>query len=406
MKILFFTDHFYPEMSAPAAHVYERCKIWVSDGHDVTVITNVPNAPIGRPYPGYVNKWKQIEDLSGVRVVRVKTFMAENKGTLKRTLDYLTYMASAFFFALFEKKPDVVISTSPHLFVAVSATFYAMARRVPHVFEVRDLWPHSIAATTSMTVDSFAYKILERLELFMYRRAKRVIVLTPSFVENLAGRGIPRNKIDLVLNGANLDLFVPSSPDMSLQSELNLDGQFVVGYLGTLGLPHGLENAIRAAKLLEGDDVTFLFVGEGAAKESLISLADELNVNNVRFVPRQNKEDIPKYWSLCSAGLVHLKNDPLFSTVIPSKIFETMALGLPILYVGPQGDGSSIVEEREAGLTIEPAQPEHLADAIRKLKNDPALWSRLSQNSRNAAPDFSRSNQADKTLRSLSGALS
>ena len=162
MKILFFTDHFHPEMSPPAAHIYDRCRIWVSQGHDVTVVTNVPNYPYGETYKGYKNKFRQTELLDGIRVVRVITYMAENKGTIKRILDYLSYTISAFVNTLFEERPDVVISSSPPLFVPIAGVAFSMLRRVPHVFEIRDLWPAFIAATNGWDKEGTIYKILER----------------------------------------------------------------------------------------------------------------------------------------------------------------------------------------------------------------------------------------------------
>ena len=148
LKILFLSDHFYPEPSAPAAHVFERAALWVSEGHSVTVVTSAPNFPEGRVFPGYRNSWRTRETLKGIRVVRVKTYMARNEGSFRRTLDYLSYMVSSFLFAFGEERPDVVVSTSPHLFVAVAGVMHASLRRVPHVFELRDLWPATIAANT------------------------------------------------------------------------------------------------------------------------------------------------------------------------------------------------------------------------------------------------------------------
>ena len=139
LNILFFTDHFRPEPSAPAAHIFERCRLWVAGGHQVTVMTSAPNFPEGRVYPGYRNSWRAVEMMDGVRVIRVKTYIARNEGFVRRILDYLSYMCSSFWAAFGEPRPDVIISSSPHLFVAYAGCAHAFMWRVPHVIEVRDL---------------------------------------------------------------------------------------------------------------------------------------------------------------------------------------------------------------------------------------------------------------------------
>ncbi len=404
MRILFFSDHFKPEPSAPAAHVFERAQLWAQAGHDVTVMTSAPNFPEGKVYPGYKNRWRSVERMDGIRVVRVKTFIAANEGFVLRTADYISYMLSAFFFALFEPKPQVVISSSPHLFVAIAGVTFARVRRVPHVMEVRDLWPASILATKAMKPGR-VYRLFERWELALYRRSARVLSLTRSFVGEMTRRGVPAEKIDVVINGANLELFSPRARDLELERKYSLHSRFVVGYLGTMGLAHGLENVLRAAELLRDTCVTFLFVGVGAAKADLEKKAKELKLENVVFAPRQLKEDMPSYWSLCDAGLIHLRDSEVFATVIPSKIFESMAMGLPIIYVGPAGEGSGIVERHDAGVVVPPEDPESFAGAVRKLMDDPALRNRLKDNSLSAAVNYSRERQAEDTLRVLQQAL-
>jgi len=404
MRILFFTDHFWPEPSAPAAHVFERCQLWARWGHQVTVVCAAPNFPEGKLFPGYRNRWRHVEAIKGVRVVRVKTFIHPNEGFLFRILDYLSYAVSAFSFAHLEPKPEVVISTSPHLFVPLGAAAYARLRRVPHVAEIRDLWPATIVATGAMK-KGLSYRLLERIELGIYAASARIISLTHSFAEDMTARGVPRAKIDVVISGANLELFQPRPREEQLAAALGLTGRFVVGYLGTVGLAHGLENALAAAELLRGAPVTFLIVGTGAAKAGLEQLARANQLSNVVFVGAQAKEQMPCYWSVCDAALIHLKNSDTFKTVIPSKIFESMAMGVPILYVGPTGEGSRLVEAHEAGLAVPPADPPALAAAIRRFLDAPALRQRLAENSRRSAPKFSRVRQARDSLASLARAL-
>jgi len=405
MRILIFSDHFYPEPSAPAAHVYERAALWVQEGHSVTVITAAPNFPEGRVHAGYRNAWRTVENLHGIRVVRVKTFIVRNEGFVLRILDYLSYAISALLQSFREPYAEVVLSSSPHLFVPVAGVVHARLRGIPHVFELRDLWPASIAANTSLGKRRVIHW-LERLELWLYRNSARVMAFTESFRRNLVERGIPADRVDVVVNGANLDLFEPpTGRDEAIEAEYHLQGRFVVGYLGTLGLSQGLMNVLDAAERLRGSRATFLFVGVGAAKDELERSARARGLDNVVFVPRQPKELMPRFWSVCDAALVHLKDDPVFATVIPSKIFEAMAVGRPILYCGPAGDGSEIVERHAAGLWIPAADPAGLAAAVRRLMEDPELAERLATASRDAAPSYSRRRQAEASLAVLQRAV-
>lgn len=404
MKILFFSDHFFPEPSAPAAHIYERAKLWVAAGHSVTVVTAAPNFPEGRIHAGYQNRWRTVEELSGIRVIRVKTFVVANEGFLLRIADYLSYMLSALLQSLREPRPDVVISSSPHLFVPVAGVLFGKWRRVPHVFELRDLWPATIAANTGLR-NGWVLRCLEWLELWLYRQSARVLAFTPSFRTDLVSRGIDAAKIDVVVNGADLALFAPPRPpDARLIEELRLRGRFVIGYLGTLGLSHGLDNVIAAAKLLRGTSVTFLFVGVGAAKTQLERDAVESRLDNIVFVGRQPKEEMPRFWSICDVALVHLRDEPVFATVIPSKIFEAMAVGRPILYVGRAGDGSEIVERHHAGLRVAPADPQALAAAALRLAGDAGMVAAMRSAASAAAPLYSRRRQAEATLNVLARA--
>ena len=398
MKIVFFTDHFVPEISAPAAHIYDRCNIWVQQGHDVTVITNVPNYPLGEPYEGYKNRLRYWELLDGIKVLRVGTYMAENKGTVKRTIDYISFTISSFFNSLSLSRPDVVYSTSPHIFTPLGAIGFAFLKRAPHVVEIRDLWPDSIAGTTGMSRNSLVYKFFQIIEKFIYRTSSQVIVFTDSFKSALTAKGVNAEKVHVVINGANNAMFSPQEYDAHLAASLNLKNKFVVGYMGTHGLSHDLLNAVRAAAILKHEDIHFLFVGEGADKPSMVCLAEELNATNIHFVGRQPRENIPGYWGLCDVGLVHLKNEPVFETVIPSKIFETMASGRPIMYCGPESDGSRLILKYGSGLVAPPDNPGALAKKIKELKDNLDLRASLAASGKRASSLFSRTSQSKGTM--------
>ncbi len=399
MKILFITENFPPETNAAATRVYERAAYWVRWGHDVTVITSAPNFPLGRLFPGYANRWRQTEDRDGIRVVRVKTFIAPNRGVVRRTLDFMSFMVSGFAASLFEDKPDLVCATSPQFFAAVAGRASASARGVPFVFELGDLWPASIAAVGAMRA-GFLLSMIERLELSLYRSSAAVVALTPAFKENLSGRGIPEAKIAVILNGVDVWRYGPRVRDAGLSGQWGLEGRFVVGYVGTHGMAHGLGNVLDAAERLRGAaDVRFLLVGAGAERDGLIAEAGRRGLDNVVFMPPQPKESMPAVWSLCDVALVHLKNSPVFAGVIPSKMFEAMAMGLPVLLAAPVGEAGRILEADGAGMRVPAEDPARLAEAVSRLKSDGEGRRAIAKRCLGAAALHSREHQAREMIR-------
>ncbi|MBT3305478.1 MAG: glycosyltransferase family 4 protein [Alphaproteobacteria bacterium] len=404
MNILFLTENFPPETNAAATRVYERACYWIEAGHQVTVITSAPNFPEGRLFPGYENRWRQVEDMSGIRVVRVKTFIAPNLGVIRRTLDFLSFMVTGVGAGLFEDKPDVIAATSPQFFAAVAGWLLGAMRRVPFVFELGDLWPASIAAVGAVQPGR-VLQMVEKLELHLYARAEAVVALTGAFKENLVDRGVNKNKIAVIPNGVDLWRYGPRDRGAELARQWNLQDRFVIGYVGTHGMAHGLGNVLDAAeKLIERDDIRFLLAGAGAERDDLVKEAERRNLRNVVFMPPQPKDAMPGVWSLCDAALVHLKNDPVFAGVIPSKMFEAMAMGLPVLIAAPAGEASRILLDDNAGVHVPAQDPNALAEAVEKLADDAEGLKTLADNSLAAAPSHSREYQARHMAAVLEGA--
>jgi glycosyltransferase involved in cell wall biosynthesis len=320
-------------------------------------------------------------------------------------LDFLSYMVSAFFAGLFESRPDVVVATSPQFFAAVGACALSMLRRLPFVLEISDLWPDSIVAVGKMKRGAIV-NCLEIVEMFLYRRATRVVTLTSAFKDNLMSRGVPSDKVDIIINGVDLQRYAPRPRDHTLARLWGIaEDDLVVGYIGTLGMAHGLQNVLQAAALVPDTQVRFMFVGSGAERAALIAEAERITLKNVTFVPAQPKELMPNAWSLCNVALVHLKNAPLFRTVIPSKIFEAMGMGLPILLVAPEGEASHIVRREGAGLCVPAEDPKELASAALFLKENRQFLHQLSRRSCEAAQRYSRERQAKDMLGTLHASL-
>tara|TARA_B110000008_G_C16978290_1_gene567085 strand:- start:4491 stop:5702 length:1212 start_codon:yes stop_codon:yes gene_type:complete len=396
------TDNFPPEVNAPASRTYEHALCWVARGCKVTVITCFPNFPEGKIFHGYKNKWYDSEVIDGINVVRVKTFISANEGIFLRTIDYLSFMFSSFFAGLFQKKPDVILATSPQFFTSISGWLLATVRRRPFIFELRDLWPISIVAVGVMR-KSYIIKLLEKLELFLYKKSDAIVSLTDSFKLDLTSRGIDPNKIYVIQNGVDLGFYQPIEyKDSKLLSKHSIKNKFIIGYIGTHGMAHGLEVVIDAAKkLIKYPEILFLMVGSGASKNLIQRLAKSENLNNILFIDIQPKKRIKSYYSICDLSLIHLKDNEVFSKVIPSKLFESMGMGIPILMSLPKGEATKIVEDHKCGVIIPPEDGKLLANSILELKSNVKDLKQLRESSIKASKKFSREVKANEMLKIL-----
>lgn len=392
MHIVFLTDNFPPEVNAPASRTYDHCREWVRAGHHVTVITGVPNFPKGIVFPGYRNRLWQVEWMDGIRVIRVWTYLAANEGFGRRILDYASFMVSGTLAGLFVRPIDVVIGTSPQLFTVCAASLVSRLRRRPFVFELRDLWPESIEAVGALKA-SWLLRVLAGVARHLYRHASAIVAVTQSFAEALQGFGIVPEKIHVITNGADLERYRPRPKAAQLVETLGLAGRFVIGYIGTHGLAHGLETLLEGAERLralpDGERFRLLFLGDGARKAALQQEAVRRRLDSVIWVDTVPKQEVARYWSLLDAAVIHLRDTPVFRTVIPSKLFEAMAMGIPILH-GVEGESARIVEREGCGLTFAPGDAAGFANAVVRLAGDPVLYERCRANARRAAERYDR----------------
>lgn len=380
MHILFLSDNFPPEVNAPASRTFEHCREWVEAGHKVTVVTCAPNFPKGKLLGGYRNRLWQSEDMEGIRVIRVWTYITANEGFFKRVLDYMSFMVTGAIASLFVRDVDVVIGTSPQFFTVWAAWAVSRLKRLPFVFEVRDLWPESITAVGAMRY-SMLIRLLEKIEIFLYRQASLIVVVTHSFKEILSRRGINPEKIRVVVNGVDMARFKPREKDEELLCNLGLEGKFVVGYIGTHGLAHHLETLLEAAEILirwNEDEIRFIFLGDGARKAFLVEEARRRNLWNVLFLDTVSKDEVVRYWSLLDVSVIHLKKTQLFNHVIPSKLFECIGMQIPVLH-GVEGESAAIVRTNGIGLVYPSEDSLELANKIVYLKNNKSEIDRIKQ---------------------------
>ncbi len=398
MEILLITENFYPETNAPAKRLFEHAKEWVKLGNKVTVLTGVPNVPKGRVFNGYKNKIYQSEKIDGIKIVRVWTFIAKNEKFVLRTLDFISFMFSSFFFGLFIKKHDKIIVSSPQFLPVISGFIIAKIKNIPFILEIRDLWPESIVALGAMKKNNYIIKILDAIAKYIYRKSELIIVVTKAFKDKLINMGINKDKITIIENGFNFDNnLTPNKSIEAIQQEYNISNKnFTVSYIGTVGMSHGIGVILKSAKLIK--DVNFLIIGEGAEKESLQQIAKDEKINNIVFIDNINWQEIVNINQIISANLIHLRNLELFKTVIPSKIFESMALKKPIL-AGLIGESLDIIKQSKSGLEVKPEDANSLVEKIMQMKNNKTLCDQLANNGFKLVQDrYNRKTLAQKMI--------
>jgi len=387
MKILYVSQYYPPEMGAPAARVSELSRHWVKLGHEVSVLTGFPNHPTGVVYPGYRGKLRHLvcnERKDGVRVVRTWLFPLPNRKSHERILNYSSFCLSSSLRGSFLSGHEVVIATSPQLLVGVTGWWLSKVKGIPFVLEIRDLWPESITASGVGNETSTLARFLSSLSGFLYRACDHLVVVTPAFKKDIISKyRISPEKISLVENGVEPNLFRPGSGSGGVKSELGISGKFVVSYIGTMGLAHGLTTMVEAATRLQRDypDIQFILVGEGADKEALSEMARSRGLGNIRFLPKQPREKMPDIIRVSEVCLVLLKKAEVFKTVIPTKMLEFMACGRPVI-LGVDGQARQVMEEAEAGIFVEPEDPNALVRAVTQLYHNADLRRTLGRNGR------------------------
>lgn len=385
LNILYMSHYFPPEVNAPAVRVSQFSRLWQKLGHHVTVVTGFPNHPHGVIPPEYRGKLFARENRDGATVLRSYVYATPNKGFAKRVLNFISFMISGTLSAILRSgKQDIVIATSPQFFVAVAGYVVSLFKRAPFIFEVRDVWPEEIVAVGAMK-RGLVVKFLEMIEMFLYRRATMIVAVAQGIVDILTRRGIPAEKIVLVTNGVDFDRFSNAVDDHEVRDQHNLNGHFLVSYIGTHGMAHNLHTVLNAAnRLRHREDIRFLFVGDGADKDNLVESSSRLKLDNVTFVPQQDRNRITKYYAASDLCLVPLRQADLFTKNIPSKIYEVMASGKPIL-IGAKGESQKLVESAQAGIAVEPDNDVDLSIKISRLADDRDLAQQLGRNGQSYA---------------------
>ncbi len=408
MKILYISQYYPPEIGATQTRAFEMASNLMKLGHQVTVLTEFPNHPTGIIPGEYRFKFFAREHNAGIDVLRMWVFASPKKNFLTRILFYFSFMFTAIIGGLaLRKKFDVVYATSPPLFVAVAGYVVSFFRKTKFVMEVRDLWPETAVILGELSNKHFI-NISEKLELFLYNKSVRIVTVTQGFKNRILEKAqTPDEKIVVIPNGANTELYSPGEKDETILRELNLDpSKFIIVYTGLHGLMHGMDFILDAAKLLQDDkDIFFLFVGDGVRKAHLIETAKKYGLQNVIFLEAQEEKNLPHFIHSCDIGLATIKKTIVSDRVIPVKVFTYMACAKPVLLC-VDGETRDIVESANAGIYIEPENAEQLKNAILKLKSDPSFCEAMGKNGRKLVEqNYSRAALAQKLEQCLLDAM-
>jgi glycosyltransferase involved in cell wall biosynthesis len=404
MKILYISQYYPPETPAPAARASELGKMWAAAGQDVMVLTGFPNHPTGKVHPQYRAKlWRlfMTDDSQGVRVRRTWLIPLPNRKSWERMLNYFSFFLSAALRGIFLSRPDVVIASSPQLLVGLSGLIIAKWKRVPFIFEVRDLWPESLEAVGASGKNSFLFWALGRVAGLLYRKADHIVVVTNAFKPHLKRFWkVPPEKISVVINGVDHEFFEPQPANPALLQEFEIQGRFVVGYIGTIGNAHGVETLVEVAKLLQSSDpqIVFFVVGEGADKGKLEQLVAQNQLGNIKIFPGQQRQRIPAIIAASQVCLVLLKKSELFKTVIPTKMLEFMACGRPLV-AALEGESAELIKNAGAGICVTPEDSAALTEAIRFIYRNPEQAQQFANSGREYVVKYlSRQSTADSYL--------
>ena len=382
MRILFLTQYCPPEVGAPQNRIFEFAKKLKEFGHEVTILTALPNYPRGEIFEEYKGKKVVLEEIEGIKIVRTSIYATKSKSFTKRLRNYLSFtFSSVFQGAKHIEKQDVIITESPPLFLGWSGYVLAKLKKSKFVFNISDLWPES-AIKLGVLHNKLFIKMSVWLEEFCYRKASAVTCQTEGIVDDIVNRGFDKNKIHLITNGVDTKLFKKENRDKDFRREIGIENKFALCYAGIHGLAQGLQVIINAAEIVKyKEDIQFVFVGDGPEKQDLINMVKEKNLENVTFLPLQPKVNMPKIVASMDAAIIPLKKLEIFKGALPSKMFETLASEVPII-LPVQGEAEKLINSAQAGIVVEPENSKEIAEAVLKLYNDVELRNKLGQNAR------------------------
>jgi glycosyltransferase involved in cell wall biosynthesis len=403
MRIILLSQHFPPEVGAPQIRLYEVSKELMKRGHQVEVVTAFPNHPHGVIPDEYKGKFYQYEEYEGIPVHRSWIYPSPKGSFWRRLLSYFSFTFSAFYSMIKAKKTDVIICTSPPLFVGITGFLSSKFKRAKFVFNVADIWPESAVELGILKNKNFI-KMAEKLEMFLYDRSWKIATATEGIADYMLKKGKEKDRVFLLPNGVNTETFKPREKNMEWVQKLGFEGKKVFTFAGRMGYAQGLQSVIKAAKIVEGTnpDIKFLFIGDGPEKEELVKLKESLQLNNVVFHDSVPVTEMPNIFSISDFSIVSLRNIALFQGARPSKIFPALASGVPVLYCGV-GESAKLIEDNSSGIIATPEDEKDIAEKILHCASmDEATYNTFSVNGRDfVCREFSWARIVDDLLENV-----
>lgn len=388
-------------MNANARIASELLEHW-AQRFPITVLTCHPNFPTGQIFDGYKNQWRKKSMLKNIEVIRVKTYMHPNSGFIRRSLDFFSFGIVSFFVGLFQKKVDIIVGITPQFFSALSACCLALIKKKPFVMLLCDLWPDSIVANGFMK-KNWLYKLLKKIEYWMYRKAVSIVILSKQFRQYLYQAGIDDAKIVTSISGVS-NQFYPRPKNPTILAYYRLIDKYVIGYIGTLGISHNHQDLLLLAKSLSKTSSLpfhFLLLGDGIKRTELLQQKNDLNLDNVSIDGPFPADHIPDYWSVIDIAIVPLANTATNRTVLPSKILEALGMGIPIILYAPEGEAKKFLDETQVGWHVPVGDLAALQKRCVEVFTYKKLISDKKKLAINVANQFTRERQAKDLLAHL-----
>lgn len=385
-NILVLTQYFPPEVGAPQARLSEMALHLNEFGFQLEVLTALPNYPKGKIFDGYKGKKIIIEDFKGIKVIRTFLFPTKSANIIKRLICYFSFVYFSYIYGKkYCQKPDIIYIESPPLFLGYSLLKLAKYWNVPFVLNLSDLWPDAFLTLGKLKKKSIQYKLMKNLEKKLYKNALGITCQTRGILEEVK-KIVPKKEVELITNGVEIEKFGRFLRNENLRKELKWDGKFVIVYTGLHGVSQGLDQIVKVAfNLKEKKDILFSLIGDGPEKEKLIDLSLELNLENLQFLPLMERNKIPEMLASAELALIPLAVN--FKEAVPSKTYEAMASGLPLITIS-EGEVSKLVKDYEMGLTSSPQDINSLKENILFLYENSDKRLEFGKNARKTAENF------------------
>lgn len=365
-RFLILTQHFPPEVGAAQIRLHAFAKQLQANGHEVRIVTAMPNYPRGEVFPEYRGKWRSSEQLDGLHVTRTWIAPATGRNIVKRLMSYFSFAFSSLPACMREPRPDFIFVESPPLFLGGTAYVCSRLRRVPFILNVSDLWPASARELGIVRNETLLW-FGERLERFLYRKAYRITAQTNGIRAYIAAI-VGAAKVMVLYNGVDTADF---KPDANASVPWVGPNEIAFLYAGTIGYAHCWDVILEAADALRSrPDIVFLLVGDGPEKARMIESATSGGLANIRFVDRQPVTSMPALFASCRATVVPLRKGELFKSTRPSKIFPALACERPVILSG-EGESAQLLVEHGCGIVVPPEDGAAFAEAVRRLADHP-----------------------------------